>query len=252
MNLPAFRRPILPVGLKGYQHLSSCLRGSLIRATMPIYRQCEIDCPRYQRSRQRSIRMRPFDSTGAFNIVTEAIPLHLALRNRTAQLDFSLTYPDDFPITPPRPALNGDLFPNLKNVWSENRNLMHAHSSSRSPPLTVAGSSRRHCRKPDTSAISLLPRCIHVGSHRHYIDILREQLCFPPGYVPSPSSPPELPQRSISSSDPYFSSITEPGPRSGRNIFLLAPHTGHFHSSGKDSKRVPLGILPFLSPRSGS
>lgn len=196
--------------------------------------------------------MRPFDSTGPFHIVTEAIPLHLALRNRTSQFDFSLAYPDDFPITPARAVLDGDLFANLENIWSKNRNLMHAHSSSRFPPSRVAGFSKRHCRKPDTWEVPLLPRCIHNGSHTHYIDILRERLCFPPGYVPSPSSPPELPQRPMSSSHPSLSSITEPGPRSGRNIFLLAPHTGHFHSSGKESNRVPLGILPFLSPRSGS
>ena len=185
-------------------------------------------------------------------MVAEAVPLHLSLRNRTSQFDFSLAYPDDFPISPARPALDGDLFANLKIIWSKNRNLMHAHSSSRSPPLTVAGSSRRHCHKPDTWEAPLLPRRIHTGSHRHCIDILRERLCFLLKYVPSPSSPPELPQRPMSSSHPYFSSITEPGPRSGRNIFLLAPHTGHFHSSGKEWKLVPLGILPFLSPRSGS
>jgi hypothetical protein len=34
----------------------------------------------------------------------------------------------------------------------------------------------------------------------------------------------------------------------GSKDFLLAPQMGHFQSSGRSAKAVPLGILPFLSP----
>ena len=124
---------------------------------------------------------------------------------------------------------------------------MYAHASSRSPPLRVAESSRRHCRKPDTWEVPLLPRCSHTGSHTHYIGRLREQLCFPPGYVPSPSSPPELPRRPMSSSHliPIFLQSPNRGPEAVGTSFCWRHIPGISTHRAKTRNGCPWEFCPF-------
>ena len=50
----------------------------------------------------------------------------------------------------------------------------------------------------------------------------------------------------------HYSSFVDPGPTSGLNLFLLAPHTGQHQFSSSSSKQVPFWTLPLRSPRSGS
>jgi hypothetical protein len=55
----------------------------------------------------------------------------------------------------------------------------------------------------------------------------------------------------ISAHTSHLTSLVDPGPARGLKHFLPAPQIGHFQSSCRSSKRVPLGIFPFLSPLSG-
>jgi hypothetical protein len=210
---------------------------------------------------------RPFDSLPLLQQVTKPIPLHFPQGNWATQLDLVFAHSDHLPIPSPGARFYGDLLASFKRIGCKHRNLMLCHLVYHRCVGSAAVTARKCCCIPHTREGNLPLRCTQTDSHRHYSDKPPVVLCFQQLCVLLPSVKPHssgsmstLPLGPVPSepaaqgfTPAYFpSSVTDPGPRSGRNIFLPAPQTGHFHSSGNASNFTPLGIFPLRSPRSGS